>query len=462
MMDDNNDDLRIDVQFRALCPPLQPEELTQLEANLIADGCRDPLVVWHEPDDGRWLVADGHNRLALCRKHGIPFALVELKLTRRNEVMLWILETQFGRRNLSEGARALLAVKYEEVEAALAKERTAEGQKKGGAARVESAKRDTQGQFSEAHQLCDHVVTELETDEPAESTSVGPPEGAPKGTERAPTSRARASKRAGISEGTLVRAKYVLRHGDDQTASKLASGQVKIGSEFKRLKNEKRKRELEEKTAAALASRKPEDLAVRCCSMQELLAGLDEHSVAAILTDPPYSQEFLPLYEDLARLAKPVLKPDGVLAVMVGQSYLPEILTRMTKHMTYRWTLAYLTPGGQAVQLWARKVNTFWKPVLLFGGEGSWLGDVIKSDVNDNDKRFHAWGQSESGMARLVECLTAPGDLVCDPFAGGGTTGVVCAALGRRFIGCDIDAEAVKLGNARILDAAQRAREAEE
>ena len=31
-------------------------------------------------------------------------------------------------------------------------------------------------------------------------------------------------------------------------------------------------------------------------------------------------------------------------------------------------------------------------------GNGQRLGDVIKSDVNDNDKRFHGWGQSESGM----------------------------------------------------------------
>ncbi len=32
-----------------------------------------------------------------------------------------------------------------------------------------------------------------------------------------------------------------------------------------------------------------------------------------------------------------------------------------TAQMTYHWTVAYLTPGGQAVQLWDRKVNAFWK-----------------------------------------------------------------------------------------------------
>src|SRR5205814_2114548 len=66
-----------------------------------------------------------------------------------------------------------------------------------------------------------------------------------------------------------------------------------------------------------------------------------------------------------------------------------------------------------------------------------------------NDKRFHAWGQSESGMGQLVDRLTLPGQLVCDPFLGGGTTAVACLRLGRRFVGCDINAEALKMARLR-------------
>ncbi len=40
------------------------------------------------------------------------------------------------------------------------------------------------------------------------------------------------------------------------------------------------------------------------------------------------------------------------------------------------------------------KGNTFLKPVLLFGDAIEWIGDITKS-IN-NDKDFHAWGQSES------------------------------------------------------------------
>jgi hypothetical protein len=51
-------------------------------------------------------------------------------------------------------------------------------------------------------------------------------------------------------------------------------------------------------------------------------------------------------------------------------------------------------------------VNTFWKPVLWFvKGEydAKWIGDVAKSDPNDNDKSLHVWGQSVLGMVSLTE-----------------------------------------------------------
>lgn len=162
----------------------------------------------------------------------------------------------------------------------------------------------------------------------------------------------------------------------------------------------------------------------------------------AIITDPPYPAEYLPLYADLAKWADDVLPDHGVLAVMVGQSYLPQLLQLMDGHRPYRWTLAYLTPGGQATQLWTRNVNTFWKPVLLYGHVNKatgWVGDVTRSAVNDNDKDHHHWGQSVSGMVDLVERLTEPGQTVCDPFMGAATTGVACQLGDRNFIGCDID-----------------------
>ena len=199
------------------------------------------------------------------------------------------------------------------------------------------------------------------------------------------------------------------------------------------------------------------------------VADVHEHvepgSVDCIVTDPPYPRAFVAVYGDLARTAARVLRPGGCCLVMAGQSYLPEIIAAMTPHLRYHWTVAYLTPGGQSVQLWERKVNTFWKPVLWFvndpdaaGYPGEWVGDVARSDAND--KRFHHWGQSESGMADLVRRFTRAGETVFDPFLGGGTTGVAALGLNRLFIGSDSDGTAVKQARGRLLETLREVRHA--
>ena len=38
--------LQINPELQSLIPPLTPEQYDTLEANLLADGCRDALIVW--------------------------------------------------------------------------------------------------------------------------------------------------------------------------------------------------------------------------------------------------------------------------------------------------------------------------------------------------------------------------------------------------------------------------------
>ena len=174
-----------------------------------------------------------------------------------------------------------------------------------------------------------------------------------------------------------------------------------------------------------------------------------------IITDPPYPKEFVPLYSDLSRFASKVLKPGGSLIAMSGQCYLPEVMNRLSECLNYHWTVSYLTPGGQATQIWPKKINTFWKPLLWFTkGEykGDWSGDVCKSPVNHNDKNFHHWGQSAEGMIDIIERFTYPKDLIIDPFVGGGTTGIACIKTRRNFIGIDIDQKCIDISTARLKE----------
>jgi hypothetical protein len=51
------------------------------------------------------------------------------------------------------------------------------------------------------------------------------------------------------------------------------------------------------------------------------------------------------------------------------------------------------------------------------------------------------------------DCPEQPAGTVLDPFAGSGTTGMVCKQEGRRFIGCELNPEYVKLAEERIANA---------
>ena len=96
--------IKIDPEFKSLIPPLGAEERSQLLANLLASGCRDPLVVWK----GHNILLDGHNRYEICTSEGIEFKTVALELPDRNAAHDWIISNQLGRRNLTPEAVSYL------------------------------------------------------------------------------------------------------------------------------------------------------------------------------------------------------------------------------------------------------------------------------------------------------------------------------------------------------------------
>ena len=146
----------IDPEFSQMISPLTEEEYRQLEANIIADGCRDPLVVWprltvpdacqgvleaHEsektiyckycdkkcrvvfgdgilecsfcgaglaPWDDEHVLLDGHNRYKICTEHGIKYEIAEYEFESREEAADWIDANQLGRRNLNPEQISLL------------------------------------------------------------------------------------------------------------------------------------------------------------------------------------------------------------------------------------------------------------------------------------------------------------------------------------------------------------------
>ena len=398
----------INKEIRNLIPPLSEEELQQLEENIVAEGIRDPLVTWPQPD-GREMLIDGHNRFDIsCRHNGIPFEVKQMHFESMDDAKMWMIKNQFGRRNLNSCERSELAIALKPLIEKKAKERQTLG-----------LKSDEGGR------------TDVEL-----------------------------GKIAGVGKDTIRKVEVIMEKATPEIREKARKGEISINQAYKAVKEDERKAiaaEKEERKAYSPEKELPPDMCrLYTANIRNNLPMVEDNSIDFIITDPPYPKEYLVMFTYLSRLAARTLKPGGSLLVMSGQSYLPEVIKRLSEDMQYHWCLSYETPGGQSPQLFQKKVNTFWKPVLWFTKgkyAGDWVGDTLKSAVNDNDKRYHEWGQSVSGLTDIVSRFCYPGDTILDPFLGGGTTGVAAVLKGCKFIGADIESENVKKSEERIREA---------
>lgn len=94
----------VDEEFRALLPPLTPDQRAGLEASILAEGVLSALVVWEEGG----ILLDGHNRFEIAQREGLPFPTREVKLPSRESAVEWIFKHQRDRRNLTPDQLALV------------------------------------------------------------------------------------------------------------------------------------------------------------------------------------------------------------------------------------------------------------------------------------------------------------------------------------------------------------------
>ena len=102
--------ITVNEELLAYIDPLTPEEHDALERSLLAEGCRDALVLWGE------VLVDGHNRHRICSKHGIPFNTVQNnRFTSIDDVHLWMIDQHLGRRSVSDFQRGVLALRKKDI-----------------------------------------------------------------------------------------------------------------------------------------------------------------------------------------------------------------------------------------------------------------------------------------------------------------------------------------------------------
>ena len=188
-------------------------------------------------------------------------------------------------------------------------------------------------------------------------------------------------------------------------------------------------------------------------AFQEVLAHIEDDSVDLVLTDPPWQWdvETLDLWDDLGAFAKRVLRPGRALIAYSGSGCLAAAIDRLSRHLNYVWAGALILPGrhNEVHAVMARDAST---PIVFFSKgryePRHWFINALSSPGAEKDA--HPWQKPLGNVAYYLERFSEPGELVCDPFLGGGTTAVAAQQAGRRFVGCDVDPGAVEVTLERL------------
>ena len=102
--------ITVNEDLKAYIDPLTSDEYEALERSILAEGCRDALVLWGD------LLIDGHNRYAICQTHGLAFQTKQSTMFKGMEdVHLWMIDQHLGRRSVSDFQRGILALRKRQI-----------------------------------------------------------------------------------------------------------------------------------------------------------------------------------------------------------------------------------------------------------------------------------------------------------------------------------------------------------
>ena len=180
--------IEIKEEFKKLIPALSAEEYAQLEANILEEGIREPIITWNG------FIIDGHNRYDIAQRFSLECKSTSMHFNNEIDVIIWMVLNQFGRRNLSNYQRSVLALELEDLFSKKAKENIV----------IENKNRSTD---SAKLPKRDSVDTRKEL-----------------------------SKVAQVGERTLGMVKKIQEKAPEEVKAKLATGEVSINAAYKEIK----------------------------------------------------------------------------------------------------------------------------------------------------------------------------------------------------------------------------------
>ena len=398
--------IEIKEEFKKLIPALTTEEYKQLEDNCLEEGIREKIILWNN------YIIDGHNRYNIAKQWNLEFETESKNFSSEEAVKEWMILNQFGRRNLSNYQRSVLALELEEVFKEKAKN-----------------KQGIRNDLTSSKSL-EEVRTHKELEKVAQ-----------------------------VSHETVRKVKKIQEKAPEEVKAKLRTGEVSINAAYKEIKKEEKKEEkiAERKKLAEEGAKKRIEIDFRLGDFEEVFADLPDGSIDCIITDPPYPYEFIELWTKLSRFAKRVLKPNGFCIAYSGQMYLPEVMQRMSENLTYYWTFTLIHTGSRQL-INGRNLFCGWKPILIFQNNFSKLKAPFDDFIQGTglEKKHHKWQQAELELNHIINNFTNVGDTILEPFAGGGTTIISALKNHRNIKAAEINEESFNISKQRISDAKTR------
>lgn len=197
-------DLKICQEFRDLLPPLSKERFDSLEQMILTEGYDGtPILLWNG------YIVDGHHRYKIFKKHNIEFNTEEISISRdsdKSDVMDWMIAYQDARRNMNDAEKIYA---NDKVSAQRIRE---ENEKK----KLSTLKQNSDGR-------CAQMDATEQISERDRSTNT----------------REQRAKLSGVSSGTISRYDTVMKSGDNKLKQSMLSGDVKIGTAYRQVVQEK-------------------------------------------------------------------------------------------------------------------------------------------------------------------------------------------------------------------------------
>lgn len=203
----------------------------------------------------------------------------------------------------------------------------------------------------------------------------------------------------------------------------------------------------------------------------EIMPTLEDESVDAVVTDPPYGVDASTgwsddLYGDVAKRwnggsiknDKDTIMRDFIIAWIIEREIPASVFgsPRINKPHGYRGILVWDKGGGVGMGDLSFPWKPNWDEIYIYGS--GWKGKRDSSVLRSNSLprismgRQHPHEKPTSLIIQIIKKLPKECTIL-DPFMGSGTTGVACVQTGRDFIGVEINSEYFEIAETRIKEA---------